>query len=121
MGAGRLRRELTSKELAVLSENERLNARLNQMITRMEKEEIDSIVLKAQEADKLASRTNRWIASFVMAASIVLMIVFFVINNYIRKSNKYQKALVKAKNKSEMLSLAREQFVTNMRSKSAPE
>ena len=49
-----------------------------------------------------------------MAASIVLMIVFFVINNYIRKSNKYQKALVKAKNESEMLSLAREQFVTNM-------
>lgn len=111
---GILKDELTSLELFVLSENEMINFRLDQMIIRMENEEIKSISKNAREADKLAFKTNRWIAYFVLAASFVLLLVFFVILNYIRKSNRYQKALVTAKNEAEKLSLAREQFVANM-------
>jgi signal transduction histidine kinase/DNA-binding NarL/FixJ family response regulator/CHASE3 domain sensor protein/HPt (histidine-containing phosphotransfer) domain-containing protein len=111
---GIITKELTSKELAVLSENEMLNFKLDQMIIRMENEEIKSISDNAREADLLAFKTNKWIAYFVLAASLVLLLVFFVILNYIRKSNKYQKALMKAKDEAEKLSLAREQFVANM-------
>lgn len=111
---GILKDELTLQELAVLSENEMINFKLDQMIIRMENEEIKTITENAHAADKLAFKTNRWIAYFVMAASFVLLLVFFVILNYIRKSNRYQKALMKAKDEAEKLSLAREQFMANM-------
>jgi signal transduction histidine kinase/CheY-like chemotaxis protein/CHASE3 domain sensor protein/HPt (histidine-containing phosphotransfer) domain-containing protein len=111
---GIIKNELTIREFYVLSENERINLKLNRLIKRMENEEIRSIGLKAIEADKLADKTNKWIGASVIVASLVLLAVFFVIVNYVRKTNKYQHALVKAKNEAEMLSLAREQFVANM-------
>jgi signal transduction histidine kinase/CheY-like chemotaxis protein/CHASE3 domain sensor protein/HPt (histidine-containing phosphotransfer) domain-containing protein len=111
---GIIKDELTIRELYVLSENERINLKLNRLIKRMENEEMRSIGLKAIEADKLANKTNKWIGASVVVASLVLLLVFFVIVNYVHKTNKYQRALMKAKNEAEMLSLAREQFVANM-------
>jgi signal transduction histidine kinase/DNA-binding response OmpR family regulator len=111
---GILKDQLTTRELAVLSENERINLKLNRLIKRMENQEMKAIGLNAIEADKLANRTNKWIGASVIVASLVLLSVFFVILNYVRKTNKYQRALMKAKNEAEKLSLAREQFVANI-------
>jgi signal transduction histidine kinase/CheY-like chemotaxis protein/CHASE3 domain sensor protein/HPt (histidine-containing phosphotransfer) domain-containing protein len=111
---GIIKDELTIRELVVLSENEKINLKLNRLIKRMENEEMRTIGLKAIEADKLANKTNKWIGASVIVASLVLLVVFFVIVKYVRKTNKYQRALMKAKNEAEMLSLAREQFVANM-------
>jgi signal transduction histidine kinase/DNA-binding response OmpR family regulator len=107
-------RKLNAREIALVKRNEFLTQRINQLIIRMERQELNSISTKAVEADKLVESTNKWVLIFLVAFALLLFTVLFVITRYVRKTNAIQETLIKSKDEALKLSRAKEVFMANM-------
>ncbi|NBC84059.1 MAG: response regulator [Bacteroidetes bacterium] len=103
-----------SKELQLIRQNRRITKEMNEFIARFETAERLRIAEKTAKADALAAETNRYITFFSITTALLLLLVFLIIINYVRKSNAYQRALQKARKEAEDLSAAKERFVANM-------
>jgi signal transduction histidine kinase/DNA-binding NarL/FixJ family response regulator len=105
---------LRKKELALINSDKAITDQIRGVVSRLEYLEdmfIRKQRLKAQEAIK---KTNFQIALFCLAVGILLMIVTHTIIRYISFSNKYRKALRKAKNETEEMAMAKDKFFTNI-------
>lgn len=109
-----IRSEIRSKELRLAEANSRLTQQFYSLVKRIEENEYRKRKRKAAAADKMADETYRWIGWFSLSATLSLVLVIFVITRYIRKSHKYQQALVNARNEAENLVKAKEMFVANV-------
>lgn len=109
-----VRAKIRKKEIQLASANNKLTKQLYSLISRIKEEEIKSRAIKAAEVEEMAEDTYRWIGWFAFSATMSLLIVIFVIFRYIKKSARYQAALVKAKNEAESLARAKELFVANV-------
>jgi len=99
--------ELTEKDIEVMN-------KIRLLVNRLEMAERESIVKKTKEAQKLAQQTNTIITSISIAISLLLLVVAYVIINYVHKSIAYGKALQQAKVRAEDLAKAKEGFLATM-------
>jgi len=106
--------EIRNKEMRLAEANRRLTQQFYVMVERMEEKEYNRRQQRAKEADLMAEETYKWIGWFSGSATLSLLLVIFVITRYIRKSHKYQLALVKARTEAENLAKAKEMFVANV-------
>lgn len=106
--------ELEVKESKLIQQNLVVSKSLYNLIAQIEKDELDALAFKTNEADRLAKLTYRWLLMFSITAVLLLLIVIYTFFNQIRRSKAYQKVLKKAKNEAEQLTRAKEMFVANV-------
>lgn len=111
---GEKMRKLAAYEISLKQRNNEITSKLSRLISRIEKEELESLKRKAREADRLVDVTNKWSFLFLLLFFNLLIGVIFVIQRYIRKSNATQVALTRAKDAAIRLSETKEQFLANM-------
>jgi signal transduction histidine kinase/CheY-like chemotaxis protein len=107
-------RSFDTHELSLTQKNKLLSDRIRSLVTSMEVIEIkaanDLMVLNEQRHKD----TNRMIAIFSMAASLLLFTTGWIIFINVRKRKEYEKALIKARNEAENYSSMQEIFLANM-------
>ncbi len=101
-------------ESEFISRNLVVSEELNALILEIEKKEADERLRKTGEADYLATITYKRLAAFSGAAVVLLLLVLFLVYNYLRKSRRYQRMLQKAKTEAELYAHAKEQFAANV-------
>jgi signal transduction histidine kinase/CheY-like chemotaxis protein len=101
-------------EIRLIKKNAFYTNLFNNLVSQIEKQELIHIANKAQEADTLVKTTNIWIIILIIMTAVLLLSVLYIIQRYIKKSNSYQHALLKAKDEALKLSSTREQFMANM-------
>lgn len=109
-----VQQQIKSREFNIIQQNNIVSAKLKNMIASLEENESKSIRLSAREAEQLANETYKWIIIFCLSAILLLLIVVFIIFNYVRKSRQYQQALKEAKIQAENLATAKETFIANV-------
>lgn len=102
------------KESALLERNKELFSRLNQLIGQIEEDENLAMAGEARRADQLATATFQWLIIFSLSISFLLIILFFVIINYVRKTRATQRAMSAAREQAENLSKTKEMFIANV-------
>ena len=111
---GEMTQRLTAYEVSLRQRNDQINEKLSKLISKLEKEELDSMKRKAEEANRMVDITNKWSMIFLLMFLNLLISVIYVIQRYIRKSHATQKELTKAKDAALKLSQTKEQFMANM-------
>lgn len=101
-------------ESKLISENMILVNKINELVNLAEKNESNKLLAKTNDADRLAAVTYKRMAIFTITAVILLLVVLFVLFNYLRKMRVYQRALKKAKLEAENLAVAKEKFAANV-------
>lgn len=101
-------------ESRLIEQNIVLGEKMSRLIAEIEKKETDNLIEKTNEADRLANLTYKRLAAFSVAAVTLLLVVVFLLFNYLRKSRAYQQALKEAKAEAETLAKAKEQFASNV-------
>lgn len=105
---------LLETETRLANTGNEIRKRLYNLIARMENEVILSMDRNAELADRLAVNTYRRLALFAISGSILILVVFFVVIRYVKKTREYQKALERSKEETEQLSKTKEMFMANM-------
>ncbi|MBX7205416.1 MAG: response regulator [Bacteroidia bacterium] len=107
-------RSFDTHELSLTQRNKLLSDKIRGLVTSMEVIEIkaanDLMVLNEQRHKD----TNRMIAIFSMAASLLLFTTGWIIFINVRKRKEYEKALINARNEAENYSSMQEIFLANM-------
>jgi signal transduction histidine kinase/CheY-like chemotaxis protein len=96
------------------SKNEALMNEIRSIVSEIENIEKKIIAQKIESASLEAKQTTLLVGIFCIAACLLLLVVSFVIFNYIQKNNSYEKALKEAKNQAEMMAHSKEIFLANM-------
>ncbi|TDN96208.1 response regulator [Sunxiuqinia elliptica] len=107
-------KKLSVREKALLEQNIQLSNLLNIQITELENNEQKKLLLKTQEADRLAAITYKRLTLFTVASVILLLLVLYLFYRYLNKSRAYQSILRKAKTDAEKLAKAKEVFVATV-------
>ncbi|WP_299580081.1 response regulator [uncultured Sunxiuqinia sp.] len=105
---------LSVKEKALLEKNIELTELLKTQITELETKEQKKLLVKTQEADRLAAITYKRLSLFTIGAVILLLLVLFIFYRYLNKSRAYQTILRQAKTEAEKLARAKELFVATV-------
>lgn len=105
---------IKTRESQLIEKNSFVTKRLNELIVQIEKDELNRIIVKAQNTDRLAAKTYKRLAAFSVTAVILLLVAIFMFFSYLRKSRAYQRALRAAKTEAENLTRAKERFVANV-------
>jgi signal transduction histidine kinase/DNA-binding response OmpR family regulator len=72
-------------------------------------------VAKQTDAAELAiQRTNKQIAWFCAITGVLVLLMAFIIINYVRNNNRYRKALKHSKREAEELARSKQKFLANM-------
>ena len=101
-------------ESRLIENNLKVDEKLNSLILKAEQNESDKLVEKTTQADRLSALTYKRLTAFSVAAVILLLLVLFLMYNYIRKSRRYQRMLKEAKAGAEAFALAKERFAANV-------
>lgn len=116
-----LQQEINSREEKVdlleselITRNVLLTQKMNQLVAREEKNEAAGLIQKSEEASRLAKITYNRLAGFSLAAVILLLLVLYILYNYLKKRRAYENGLQKARKEAENLALAKEQFAANV-------
>ena len=105
---------LLSREKVLLEQNIELTKLLNSQINFLENKEKEKLLLKTEEADRLAAITYKRLAFFTIAAVVLLLMVLFLFYRYLYQSRTYQTILSRAKTEAEKLAKAKEIFVATV-------
>lgn len=107
-------RELNQQELVLNIKNKVINDALRSIVTRMEKEEKESIKAVNSKAIKKANTTNFIIAVFCISSVFLLIVIGTILLRYILKTKEYNQALKNARMEAENLAVAKQSFLANM-------
>ena len=105
---------ISVKEKYLLEENIELSELLSTQITELENSEQKKLLIKTQEADRLAAITYKRLALFTTGAIVLLLLVLFLFYRYLNQSRAYQSILRDAKTDAEKLAKAKELFVATV-------
>ncbi|KOH43813.1 response regulator [Sunxiuqinia dokdonensis] len=105
---------LSVKEKALLEKNIELTELLKSQINELESKEQRQLLVKTQEADRLAAITYKRLALFTIGAVVLLLLVLIIFYRYLNKSRAYQTILREAKTDAEKLARAKELFVATV-------
>jgi signal transduction histidine kinase/CheY-like chemotaxis protein/HPt (histidine-containing phosphotransfer) domain-containing protein len=102
------------RESQLASTGTEIKEQFYDLINRIENEITRTIESKADAADKLATKTYRFLAVFSLSGTLLALVVMFIIIRYVRKTNDYQVALQNSKDESERLTKMKELFMANI-------
>lgn len=102
------------RELKLIQQNILVTGKLNNLIAQIEEAERDALINKNNEADRLATIIYKRLSSFSVVAVVMLFVVLLLFVRYLSKSRKVQKALKAAKQETEKLAQAKENFMANV-------
>lgn len=111
---GKKQKRLTAYEINLRTQNDSLSVRLYKLISKLEKEEIESSNQKADDANRMVGITQHWSLVFMVMFGVLLIIVVFIVQRYTNKTHATQVALTQAKDAALKLSQTKEQFLANM-------
>ncbi len=106
--------QLTKKELEILASDKIIIKKINEVIERIQIDQLNNseALLQAASANaKKSSRTMLYIGSAALFIGIIFMGVILI---DIKRSNRYKVQLIEARNKAEYLAKAKEEFLANM-------
>ncbi|MGM0619990.1 MAG: ATP-binding protein [Bacteroidota bacterium] len=101
-------------ESNLINQNIQITNKLNALIAQAEQEETNSLIEETLEADRLANLTYKRLAAFSIAAVLLLLLVLFLLFNYLKKARTYERGLKKARQEAENLAQAKEKFAANV-------
>ena len=107
-------KQVNALESNLVARNIVINDKLTQLISRAEKKEANILLRQTQEADDKAAITYERLAIFSATAVALLLVVLFLLFNYLRKARKYERGLKKARQEAKNLALAKERFAANV-------
>ncbi|WP_027419229.1 ATP-binding protein [Crocinitomix catalasitica] len=102
------------KELSLIAEDRIISRKIRAILDKLETSELNLIAEKTLLAKEAVKNTNLQIALFCCAIGVLLLILVFIIINYVKTNNTYKLALQKAKEKSELLATSKAEFLANM-------
>ncbi len=106
--------ERKQQEFYLVEKDKKIMDRINYLIARVETREMLDLEEKTKQSERLAHETKILIATFCLAAILMLLIASIVIAIFLRNNTAYRNALKKAKNDAENLTKAEEKFLVNM-------
>jgi signal transduction histidine kinase/HPt (histidine-containing phosphotransfer) domain-containing protein len=109
-----LNQQLRAEELKLAQTNSKLTNRFYALMEDLEKSERLEVENKAVKADELAKKTYWWLVIFLIAVTLLALIVVFIVARYIRKTIASQRALEQSKLEAEQLAKMKEIFTANM-------
>lgn len=109
-----LKRIYTATQLELTRKDQEITSEITALVTKMERQEREDILNKAERADMHSKEVNKLIAIFCIGVSLLLLLLGYGVVRYIRKSRAYSKALDEAKMMAENLARAKETFLANM-------
>jgi signal transduction histidine kinase/DNA-binding NarL/FixJ family response regulator len=101
-------------ESNLINQNIQITNKLNTLIAQAEQEEANSLIKETLEADRLANLTYKRLAGFSIAAVLLLLLVLYLLYNYLKKARDYEQGLKKARKEAENLAQAKEKFAANV-------
>ncbi|HKJ80276.1 MAG TPA: ATP-binding protein, partial [Prolixibacteraceae bacterium] len=101
-------------ESNLITQNITITRKINQIITKAEADEVQGLIAETNEADRLAKLTFKRLAGFSVMAVLLLLLVVFLLSNYLKKRRKYELGLKNAREQAEILARAKEQFSANV-------
>lgn len=105
---------MREQELALADRDHRLTDSIRILVSTFEERQRQALATKTVEADALASRTTRLIATFGGAAALLLVIAFWVIASGLKKSRAYNRVMARARSRAENLARSKQEFLANM-------
>ena len=105
---------LKNQELTLLVQDKEVSKRIKNLLNAIEAKELLSIAIHTEEAEKAMKETNTQIAIFCVLTALLLVIMAYIIINYVQNSARYRKILKQAKAKAEDLAVTKERFLANM-------
>ncbi|MCE4566122.1 response regulator [Maribellus sp. CM-23] len=105
---------LMVRETALMQKNLEINNALAGVISKLERQEQQSLLQKTQQADLLASQTYKRLTLFALTVLLLMFLTLVLFFRDLRKSRSYQKALQEAKNHAEQLARTKELFVATV-------
>ena len=105
---------LKNQELTLLVQDKEISKRIKNLLNVIEAKELLSIAIHTEEAEKAMKETNTQIAIFCVLTALLLVIMAYIIINYVQNSARYRKILKQAKAKAEDLAVTKERFLANM-------
>ncbi len=105
---------LKNQELTLLVQDKEISKRIKNLLNAIEAKELLSIAIHTEEAEKAMKETNTQIAIFCVLTALLLVIMAYIIINYVQNSARYRKILKQAKAKAEDLAVTKERFLANM-------
>jgi signal transduction histidine kinase/DNA-binding response OmpR family regulator/HPt (histidine-containing phosphotransfer) domain-containing protein len=106
--------KLKLQESHLANTSTRIKEQFYDLTAKMESEVAEILNAKAEAADRLAAKTYRWLAMFMIFGTLLAILVVYIITRYVRKTNAYQVALQASKDEAENLARTKEQFMANM-------
>src|SRR5690606_24219612 len=105
---------LKQQEMALLEQDKEVSLLIKNLINSIEAKEMLSIAVQTEKAEEAMQETNTQIAIFCVLTGLLLVIMAYIIINYVQNNARYRRILKKAKNKAEELAQTKEKFLANM-------
>lgn len=106
--------ERKGRELQLSSEGQALSKQMSELVNELEVQEDQLLAKKIALAQKDMNTIQNFSILFSIVISILLIVVAYLIVNYVRKKKEYELALIKAKRSAEDLARTKETFLANM-------
>ncbi len=101
-------------ESKLFEEDTKINGLITSLIREVENKKAKDLVKRTEEADRLAEQTIVRLTVYTSSAVALLILTFFVLFIYLRKSRTMSRVLINAREKAEALAAAKEQFAANV-------
>lgn len=105
---------LKQQEMALLEQDKEVSLLIKNLINSIEAKEMLSIAVQTEKAEEAMQETNTQIAIFCVLTGLLLVIMAYIIINYVQNNARYRRILKRAKNKAEELARTKEKFLANM-------
>jgi signal transduction histidine kinase/CheY-like chemotaxis protein/HPt (histidine-containing phosphotransfer) domain-containing protein len=105
---------LKNEELKLSRTNQKITARFYALIQELEKAEKEATESKALKADILARQTYQWLAFFMIAVTLLAVIVVLLVARFTKKTIATQHMLEHSKQEAERLAKIKELFTANV-------
>lgn len=105
---------IKQEELILIDKDRFLTVKLENLLDYLELIENQQIERTKREATKAMQRTNTQVVLFCIAAGILLLLMAYILANYMRKNNEYRQLMKKARQQAEQLALNKERFLATM-------
>ncbi len=106
--------QLKNEELKLARTNRKITSRFYALMVELEKAEKAENEDKAVHANQLANQTYLWLGFFMIAVTLLALIVVFTVHRYIKKTIASQRALEQSKQEAERLARVKEIFTANV-------
>ena len=106
--------EQKMKEYSLQQDHYYVQARISEILSCLEKYELEVMREQANNAKETALMTNKYITQFAVAIPVMLVITLVVLIIYILRTRKYQEVLSNSRKNAIKLAKDKEQFLANM-------